>query len=66
MPTKMFNMGDMGAKSGGRRLSQDTLLENVKSWLEEAKMEGGASHAHNMAADLISSVEKAQKAAPED
>jgi len=66
MPTKMFNMGDMGVKSGGRRLSQDTLLEKVKSLLEEAKMEGGASHARNMAADLISFVEKVQKAGLED
>jgi len=58
MPTKTFNKGDIGMKSGGRRLSHDTLLDNVKLLLEEAKMQGGASHARNMAADLSSFVNK--------
>jgi dienelactone hydrolase len=64
MPTKMFSKGGkevMGNKSAGRRLSQDTLLDDVKLLLEEAKMQGGASHARKMAADLIGFVEKAAK-----
>lgn len=59
MPTKMFNMGDKGMQSGGRRLSQDTLMEDMRLMLEEAKMQGGAAHAGSMAADLISFIEKA-------
>jgi len=59
MPTKRFDMGDKGTQSGGRRLSQDTVLEDVRLMLEDAKIQGGANHAGGMAADLIRFVEQA-------
>jgi len=58
-PTKTFDMGDKGTQSGGRRLSQDTVVEDVRLMLENAKMQGGAENAGGMAADLIRFVEQA-------